>query len=181
MLQVSAQQSVTAPTNKHNLSTSGPGPVKATTTTEICIFCHTPHNSNPTAPLWSQTHGRARCRGVANQSRSHRARRVRSHAPARRMRGLSQSPRDQRAGSDGTETVWEDCRSVGSQPHQCPGTAEWSACVSERVRDLLQVPCGLGEHAASHGRTGASLSEPRGAAVEQATAYGLDSCVLSPD
>lgn len=50
-----AQDSVTASTNKHNLSTSGPGPVKAQTTTEICIFCHTPHNSNPVSPLWSQT------------------------------------------------------------------------------------------------------------------------------
>ncbi len=52
---VSAQDSVTAPTNKHNLSTSGPGPVKATGTTEICVFCHTPHNAAPVAPLWNQT------------------------------------------------------------------------------------------------------------------------------
>ncbi len=51
----SAQDSVTAPTNKHNLSTSGPGPVKATGTTEICVFCHTPHNAAPVAPLWNQT------------------------------------------------------------------------------------------------------------------------------
>lgn len=50
-----AQSGVTSPTNKHNLSTSGPGPVKATTMTEICVFCHTPHNSNPVAPLWNQT------------------------------------------------------------------------------------------------------------------------------
>ena len=51
----SAQDSVTAPTNKHNLSTSGPGPVKATGTTEICVFCHTPHNAAPVTPLWNQT------------------------------------------------------------------------------------------------------------------------------
>ena len=50
-----AQTAVTSPTNKHNLSTSGPGPVKSTTMTEICVFCHTPHNSNPAAPLWNQT------------------------------------------------------------------------------------------------------------------------------
>ncbi len=39
----------------HNLSTSGPGSVKATTETELCIFCHTPHNSNPRAPLWNKS------------------------------------------------------------------------------------------------------------------------------
>ncbi|MEQ1897698.1 MAG: cytochrome c3 family protein [Vicinamibacterales bacterium] len=54
-LLLSAQATVTSPANKHNLSVSGPGPVKATTMTEICIFCHTPHNSNPATPLWNQT------------------------------------------------------------------------------------------------------------------------------
>ncbi|MFN7915647.1 MAG: cytochrome c3 family protein [Vicinamibacterales bacterium] len=54
LLPLSAQQAVTLPTNKHNLSTSGPGPVQAQTTTEICIFCHTPHNANTVTPLWSQ-------------------------------------------------------------------------------------------------------------------------------
>lgn len=49
------QQLVSAPTNKHNLSTSGPGPVKATTMTEICVFCHTPHNANPAVPLWNHS------------------------------------------------------------------------------------------------------------------------------
>ncbi len=40
---------------KHNLSVSGIGTVKATSETEICIFCHTPHNSNgPAAPLWNR-------------------------------------------------------------------------------------------------------------------------------
>src|SRR5262249_52548917 len=29
--------------------------MKSTTMTEICIFCHTPHNANPAAPLWNQT------------------------------------------------------------------------------------------------------------------------------
>ena len=50
-----AQDRVNSPTNKHNLSTSGPGPVKSTTMTEVCVFCHTPHNSNPATPLWNQT------------------------------------------------------------------------------------------------------------------------------
>lgn len=40
-------------TTKHNLSTSGPGPIKAASETQVCVFCHTPHNANPAAPLWS--------------------------------------------------------------------------------------------------------------------------------
>ncbi|MCX6895038.1 MAG: multiheme c-type cytochrome [Verrucomicrobia bacterium] len=40
--------------SKHNLSTSGPGAVIASTETEICIFCHTPHNSSTQAPLWNR-------------------------------------------------------------------------------------------------------------------------------
>ena len=39
---------------KHNLSVSGPGTVKATGETQICIFCHAPHNSSPTPPLWNR-------------------------------------------------------------------------------------------------------------------------------
>jgi len=50
----SAQVTVSSPLNKHNLSTSGPGPVRAGEMTEICIFCHTPHNSAPTPPLWNR-------------------------------------------------------------------------------------------------------------------------------
>ena len=54
-LSARAQVLVTAPANKHNLSTTGPGPVKSTTMTEICVFCHTPHNGSPAVPLWNQT------------------------------------------------------------------------------------------------------------------------------
>jgi len=49
---------------KHNLSPSGPGPVKATTqtdtggqaNTEVCVYCHTPHGADTTvaAPLWNR-------------------------------------------------------------------------------------------------------------------------------
>ena len=39
---------------KHNLSVTGPGPVKATEETQVCVFCHTPHNANPSAPLWNR-------------------------------------------------------------------------------------------------------------------------------
>jgi len=39
---------------KHNLSTSGPGTIKAVSEDQICIFCHTPHNSSASAPLWNR-------------------------------------------------------------------------------------------------------------------------------
>jgi predicted CXXCH cytochrome family protein len=38
----------------HNLSVSGPGDVRALSESEICIFCHTPHNSRPSSPLWNK-------------------------------------------------------------------------------------------------------------------------------
>ncbi|HAG15544.1 MAG TPA: hypothetical protein DCG69_03335 [Bacteroidales bacterium] len=41
-------------TTKHNLSVTSPGTIKATTESEICIFCHTPHNSTPKVPLWNR-------------------------------------------------------------------------------------------------------------------------------
>ncbi|MBW7904533.1 MAG: hypothetical protein LC135_07945 [Phycisphaerae bacterium] len=48
--------------SKHDLSAFGPGPVRALGESEVCIFCHTPHNSSPAAPLWNrynpQTHYR---------------------------------------------------------------------------------------------------------------------------
>ncbi|NPB08458.1 MAG: cytochrome C [Aquificae bacterium] len=37
----------------HNLSVSGPGTIKAVSETEICIFCHIPHHSSPSKPLWN--------------------------------------------------------------------------------------------------------------------------------
>lgn len=39
-------------TTRHNLSTSGPGPIKAITETRVCVFCHIPHNASPAVPLW---------------------------------------------------------------------------------------------------------------------------------
>lgn len=43
---------------KHNLSSSGPGTVKATTETQICVFCHTPHAATASAaPLWNRNLG----------------------------------------------------------------------------------------------------------------------------
>jgi len=40
--------------SKHNLSVNGPGTIKSTSESEICIFCHTPHNSAPQVPLWNR-------------------------------------------------------------------------------------------------------------------------------
>lgn len=39
---------------RHNLSVSGPGTVKAVTETQVCVFCHAPHNSSPSGPLWNR-------------------------------------------------------------------------------------------------------------------------------
>lgn len=41
-------------TTRHNLSVTGPGPVKAVSETQICVFCHTPHGA-VTTPLWNHT------------------------------------------------------------------------------------------------------------------------------
>lgn len=38
----------------HNLSVGGPGALRATSEEQICIFCHTPHNSAPIQPLWNR-------------------------------------------------------------------------------------------------------------------------------
>ncbi|MFQ5585958.1 MAG: cytochrome c3 family protein [Thermodesulfobacteriota bacterium] len=52
LLTVTVQGSVV--NTKHNLSMYGPGSVKALSTTQICIFCHTPHNALPSSPLWNR-------------------------------------------------------------------------------------------------------------------------------
>ena len=41
---------------KHNLSVTGPGPVRAVTENQVCVFCHTPHGAEnvPAAPLWNR-------------------------------------------------------------------------------------------------------------------------------
>lgn len=43
-------------TTKHNLGTSGTGTNKYGGTTEICVFCHTPHGADSSAavPLWNK-------------------------------------------------------------------------------------------------------------------------------
>nr|MBF0221234.1 hypothetical protein [Desulfobulbaceae bacterium] len=39
---------------KHNLSSSGPGEIRAILEDQVCIFCHTPHNAAPKTPLWNR-------------------------------------------------------------------------------------------------------------------------------
>ncbi len=41
---------------KHNFSTSSTGTVKASSETQVCVFCHTPHHAEniPAAPLWNR-------------------------------------------------------------------------------------------------------------------------------
>jgi predicted CXXCH cytochrome family protein len=44
--------------SKHNLSSSSTNTIRSATTngtTEICVFCHTPHTATPDAPLWNRT------------------------------------------------------------------------------------------------------------------------------
>lgn len=41
---------------KHNLSKTGPGPIRAQTESQICVFCHTPHRAlSQQTPLWNHT------------------------------------------------------------------------------------------------------------------------------
>jgi hypothetical protein len=51
-----AQRTSDVRNTKHNLSASGPGPVRASTESQICVFCHTPHAAEnvPAAPLWNR-------------------------------------------------------------------------------------------------------------------------------
>lgn len=46
-----AQQSGVAAT-RHNLSVSGPGEIKSQQETQVCKFCHIPHNAVGPRPLW---------------------------------------------------------------------------------------------------------------------------------
>ena len=36
--------------SKHNLSTSGHGTVRSSTESEVCVFCHAPHNATGDGP-----------------------------------------------------------------------------------------------------------------------------------
>ena len=38
----------------HNLTPEGPGAMKESVKTGLCVFCHTPHNANPARSLWNK-------------------------------------------------------------------------------------------------------------------------------
>lgn len=38
----------------HNLTATGPGALKSGETAGVCVFCHTPHNAQPTRALWNR-------------------------------------------------------------------------------------------------------------------------------
>ena len=48
-----AQNANSIVNSKHNLSVSSPGSIHATTESDICIFCHTPHFASGEGPLWN--------------------------------------------------------------------------------------------------------------------------------
>lgn len=50
----SAAQAASIVASKHNLSATGPGTIKAATESEICVFCHVPHNAKAAGPLWNR-------------------------------------------------------------------------------------------------------------------------------
>src|SRR5689334_4053101 len=39
--------------SKHDLSAAGPGTIRATSESDVCIFCHTPHRGTGELPLWN--------------------------------------------------------------------------------------------------------------------------------
>ncbi len=44
--------------SKHNVSKTSPGSVKTSTGTQICIYCHTPHNASAAGgPIWNRNAG----------------------------------------------------------------------------------------------------------------------------
>ncbi len=49
-----ANSSATVAGTKHNFGSLSPAAVKTSDSTEICVFCHTPHNSNPSGPVWNK-------------------------------------------------------------------------------------------------------------------------------
>lgn len=49
-----AQAAVSVVNSKHNLSALSPNAIKASTQSDVCIFCHTVHGASPQAPLWNR-------------------------------------------------------------------------------------------------------------------------------
>ena len=47
---------------KHNFGLLSAAGVKSADSSEICVFCHTPHNADPQAPLWNRAMSNANYR-----------------------------------------------------------------------------------------------------------------------
>ncbi len=54
LLCVSVPVSAALKDTVHNLTATGPGTIKDTSVTQLCVFCHTPHNANPAGALWNR-------------------------------------------------------------------------------------------------------------------------------
>lgn len=54
---VRAQESIV--NTVHNLSSGGPGTVRAVSESQVCIFCHTPHHTSGMSPLWNRATSQA--------------------------------------------------------------------------------------------------------------------------
>jgi len=54
---------------KHNFGAFAPaGNIQTSSTSEICVFCHTPHNSSPAGPIWNRADSGATYNVYASQS-----------------------------------------------------------------------------------------------------------------
>ncbi len=51
---IAQSQTSDVASTKHNLSSTGPGTVRVEGSSGVCRYCHTPHSSNPIAPLWNR-------------------------------------------------------------------------------------------------------------------------------
>jgi len=51
---ITSAQSGSVVNTPHNLSSFGPGSVRAASEEQICIFCHATHNASPIQPLWNR-------------------------------------------------------------------------------------------------------------------------------
>lgn len=54
MLLTASASWATVAATKHNFGNLSTGTVKSADSSEICVFCHTPHNANPAGALWNK-------------------------------------------------------------------------------------------------------------------------------
>lgn len=55
MIVATSASALTIKNSKHDMSSTSGASMHGTTTTEICVFCHTPHNPAQNVPLWNRT------------------------------------------------------------------------------------------------------------------------------